>query len=219
VFYLVRHGETMWNRTGRQQGHHDSPLTDTGIEQARAVGRVLRHAIPDIHAACIETSPLGRARQTSVILAEVIGLDLDAVVVTPLLVEHHLGGWEGLTRAEIDIQYPGARQEREARKWNYVVPGGESYALVAARARQWLASTRHADITIAVTHEMISRTIQGVYGRLTVEETLARSHRQDRIYRLHAGRVDEMSCQVQPLPSPASDEQRMSVSDGEQPGR
>jgi probable phosphoglycerate mutase len=180
-------------------------LTDTGIEQARAAGRVLRHAIREIQAACIETSPLGRARQTAVILAEVMGLDLNAVVVASLLVEHHLGGWEGLTRGEIDAQYPGARQEREAHKWDYVVPGGESYARVAARARRWLASPRHAEITIAVTHEMISRTIQGAYAELTVDETLARSHRQDRIYCLHAGRVDELSCQAQPRPRPASD--------------
>ena len=198
MIYLVQHGETTWNRTGRQQGHHDSPLTDTGIAQARAAGRVLRHAIREIQAACIETSPLGRARQTALLLAEVIGLDLDAVVVAPLLVEHHLGDWEGLTRVEIDAQYPGARQEREAHKWDYVVPGGESYARVAARARQWLASPRHAEITIAVTHEMISRTIQGAYAALTVDEALAQSHRQDRIYCLHAGRVDEISCQAQP---------------------
>jgi len=198
VIHLVRHGETTWNRSGRQQGHHDSPLTDTGIEQARAAGRVLRRGIRDSQAACIETSPLGRARQTAVILAEVLGLDLDAVVIAPLLVEHHLGGWEGLTRVEIDAQYPGARQEREKDKWDYVVPGGESYVRVAARARRWLASPRHAEITIAVTHEMISRTIQGAYAELTVDETLARSHRQDRIYRLHAGRVEEISCQAQP---------------------
>jgi len=78
------------------------------------------------------------------------------------------------------------------------VPGGESYARVAARARRWLVSPRHTEITIAVTLEMISRTIQGAYAELTEDETLARSHRQDRIYRLHAGRVEEISCQAQP---------------------
>ena len=66
VIYLVRHGETTWNRVGRQQGHDDSPLTETGIEQARAAGRVLQRAIPDIHSVCIETSPLGgHARRPS----------------------------------------------------------------------------------------------------------------------------------------------------------
>ena len=131
MIYLVRHGETTWNRVGRQQGHNDSPLTELGIEQARAAGRMLQRAIPDIHNVCIETSPLGRARQTALILSEILGLDPNAILVTPLLIEHHLGNWQGLTHAEIDARYPGALQAREEHKWDYVVPGGESYAFVA----------------------------------------------------------------------------------------
>ena len=194
MIYLVRHGETTWNRVGRQQGHNDSPLTELGIEQARAAGRVLQRAIPDIHNVCIETSPLGRARQTALIISEVLGLDPNEILVAPLLIEHHLGNWQGLTHAEIDARYPGALQAREEHKWDYLVPGGESYALVAERAKQWLASKRHTSITIAVTHAIISRTIQGAYGGLTSSETVARSHRQDCIYRLHTGRVEEISC-------------------------
>jgi 2,3-bisphosphoglycerate-dependent phosphoglycerate mutase len=196
VIYLMRHGETTWNRVGRQQGHNDSPLTETGIEQAQAAGRLLQRAIPDIHNVCVETSPLGRARQTALIVGEILGLDPNVILVAPLLIEHHLGNWQGLTHAEIDARYPGALQAREEHKWDYVVPGGESYALVAERAKQWLASKRHAPITIAVTHAIISRTIQGAYGGFTPSETVARSHRQDRIYRLHASRVEEMSCNV-----------------------
>jgi broad specificity phosphatase PhoE len=79
-------------------------------------------------------------------------------------------------------------------KWTYVVPGGESYSLIDIRARQWLANKRHALVTIAVTHEMLSRTIQGAYGGLTPTETLGLSHRQDRIYWLHAGQIGELSC-------------------------
>lgn len=195
MIYLVRHGETTWNRVGRQQGHNDSPLTELGIEQARAAGRKLQRLIPDIYNVCIETSPLGRARQTAIILSEVLGLDPNEILVAPLLIEHHLGNWQGLTHSEIDARDPGALQAREERKWDYVVPGGESYALVADRAKQWLASKRHAPITIAVTHAIISRTLQGAYGGFTPSETVARSHRQDRIYRLHAGRVEEMSCE------------------------
>jgi 2,3-bisphosphoglycerate-dependent phosphoglycerate mutase len=195
VIYLVRHGETTWNRVGRQQGHDDSPLTETGIEQALAAGRMLQRTIPDIHSICIETSPLGRARQTALIISEILGFDPNAILVTPLLIEHHLGCWQGLTHAEIDARYPGAWQAREQNKWDYVVPGGESYVLVAERAKQWLAKKRHAPITIAVTHAIISRTIQGAYGGFTPLETVARSHRQDRVYRLHAGAVEELSCE------------------------
>lgn len=80
------------------------------------------------------------------------------------------------------------------------MPGGESYALVSRRARRWPTSQRHAAITIAVTHEAISRTIQGAYTAMPVDETLARSHRQDQIYRLYDGRIDEILCEPQPLP-------------------
>ena len=38
TIYLVRHGETEWNREGRMQGNLDSPLTERGEDQARRVG-------------------------------------------------------------------------------------------------------------------------------------------------------------------------------------
>jgi probable phosphoglycerate mutase len=192
MIYLVRHGETIWNREGRQQGHFDSPLTPTGIAQAQEAGQVLRHLLPVGAPLCIETSPLGRARQTAEILCSALGLSANALVVAPLLIEHHLGVWQGLTHAEIDVQYPGARQARKADKWHYVVPDGESYALVDRRVRQWLAQRRHASVTIAVTHAMCSRTLQGAYGGFSPTETLNRSHRQDRLYWLHDGQVDEI---------------------------
>ena len=106
--------------------------------------------------------------------------------------EHKLGVWEGLTYAEIDRRYPGMRQEREANKWSYVIEGGESYALASERARQWLA-TCTAPLTIAVTHEMMSRAIQGAYAALPPQETLGRSHRHDQLYRLHDGKIAEVS--------------------------
>src|SRR5258708_5093926 len=105
--YLMRHGEITWNRVGRQQGHLDSPLTPRGIQQARAAGRALRRALPDIRPVCIETSPLGRARQTATIPCEELGLDESGLLVAPLLIESNFGPWQGLTHAEIDAQYPG----------------------------------------------------------------------------------------------------------------
>jgi broad specificity phosphatase PhoE len=82
--------------------------------------------------------------------------------------------WQGLTYAEIDDRFPGARQSREADKWRYAIDGGESYASASERAKHWLAGCT-APLTVAVTHEMMSRSIQGAYAGLSSDDILARS--------------------------------------------
>jgi probable phosphoglycerate mutase len=60
---LVRHGETEWNRVRRYQGWSDSPLTERGIAQAQAIGRLLSTLAGTISAELV-ASPIGRARHT-----------------------------------------------------------------------------------------------------------------------------------------------------------
>jgi probable phosphoglycerate mutase len=68
TIFLVRHGETEWNRARRYQGWSDSALTEDGVAQAEAIGRRLR-AVPEAAAAEIVASPTGRARRTAEIIA------------------------------------------------------------------------------------------------------------------------------------------------------
>src|SRR5436190_15534945 len=63
---MVRHGETDWNREDRFQGHSDPPLNDRGRSQARA----LAQALGGLEAAALYSSPLARAHETAIILAE-----------------------------------------------------------------------------------------------------------------------------------------------------
>ena len=191
VIFLVRHGQTVWNWEGRQQGRLDSPLTAKGVEQALTIGRALHRVLPRVDDVTIETSPLGRAKRTAELICEEMCLAADAMVVSPLLIEHNLGVWQGLTFEEIDRRYPGQRNHREADKWNYRVTDGESYALVHDRACRWLRGCTAA-ATITITHEMISRTIQGAYLSLSPNETLARSHRHGLIYCLRDGKITEI---------------------------
>jgi len=72
---LVRHGETRWNVEQRIQGQGDSPLTEAGIEQARAIGRRLARE----HFDRLVASDLGRAMQTA---SEIGALTRHAVVPT-----------------------------------------------------------------------------------------------------------------------------------------
>jgi probable phosphoglycerate mutase len=96
IFYLVRHGETEWNATGRWQGHADVPLNDVGYAQARRLAERFRSEGMRFDA--IYSSDLARAWETALPCAEVLGLD---VVAMPALREIDVGSWSGLTGAEV----------------------------------------------------------------------------------------------------------------------
>jgi len=196
MIYVVRHGETIWNRARRRQGHDDSPLTLRGIQQAMAFGERLRHAVGvNIQELAIVSSPLGRARQTASIICESMGLDPnDALSFDPLLAEHNFGAWEGLKDEEIELRFPGALEQRRGDPWNYLVPEGERYADLFERASRWLGQPRPRRITVAVTHAMTSRALRGAYLELSRREMQELLHTQDRIFRLDAGRVSELLC-------------------------
>lgn len=96
---LVRHGQSEWNAAGRWQGQADPPLSDLGREQAyRAAQRV---GSVDL----IACSDLERAADTAMVISEMLGIG--PVVVDDRLRERDAGAYSGLTRAEIDEQFPG----------------------------------------------------------------------------------------------------------------
>jgi probable phosphoglycerate mutase len=96
---LVRHGQSEWNLTGRWQGQTDPPLTDLGRTQAHSAAR----ALGTVDA--IWASDLQRAAETAMIISGELGVG--PVVLDPDLRERNAGEWQGLTRAQIDEQYPG----------------------------------------------------------------------------------------------------------------
>jgi probable phosphoglycerate mutase len=96
VFYLIRHGETDWNLSGRWQGHADVPLNALGQAQARRLAERLRRE--SLRPDAIYSSDLLRAWAT----AETIGAELGIVPQPlPALREIDVGAWSGLNRAEV----------------------------------------------------------------------------------------------------------------------
>ena len=147
---LVRHGETAMTQQGRYSGRGDVPRAAAGPGQARAAGgRVAgsRRAV-----AAVVTSPLGRCVRTAeIIAAEVGGVD---VTVLPDLIECDFGDWEGLTFAEVQDRWPA-----EISAWldspAVAPPGGESFDVVAKRARSAVATVLRSypgSVVVVVSH-------------------------------------------------------------------
>ncbi|HMB77882.1 MAG TPA: histidine phosphatase family protein [Kiloniellaceae bacterium] len=189
MIYLLRHGETLWNRQGRLQGQQDSPLTARGVAQARANGRRLRQGIGDPAAWSIVSSPLGRCWQTAVLVAESLGLDPDSIRFDARLMEIGYGVWEGLTFEEIRARYPTLWRARQEDRWHFSVPGGESYAALAARATAWLADCDPAARLIAISHGGTGRVLRGHCGALPAAETVALTSDHGAIHLLTAERT------------------------------
>ncbi|MGH3586481.1 MAG: histidine phosphatase family protein, partial [Pseudonocardia sp.] len=123
---LLRHGQTDHNVAGRMQGHHDSKLTEVGVEQAVHVAPEIARLAPDR----LISSDLRRAVDTADVVAAACGRP---VKLDPRLRETHLGEWQGRTVAEIEASWPGAIATwRSDPAW--APPGGESRIEVVRRS-------------------------------------------------------------------------------------
>jgi broad specificity phosphatase PhoE len=96
---LVRHGQSTWNESGRWQGQADPPLTDLGRHQASMAAK----SIGMVDA--IMCSTLERATVTAEIISAALGIG--PLLELPGLIERNAGEWEGMTRSEIERDYPG----------------------------------------------------------------------------------------------------------------
>jgi len=97
--YIVRHGETDWNREGIYQGHTDTPLNEDGRKTAERLG----HTLSKIKISCIYSSDLLRARET----AEIINRFLNVpVCYTQDLRELNFGDWTGISIWEMEEKDP-----------------------------------------------------------------------------------------------------------------
>jgi probable phosphoglycerate mutase len=142
---VVRHGQTEWNIAGIRQGHLDSPLTDRGVAQAKALARRLsRESFSALY-----SSDLGRAVGTARTIAAVTGHE---VITDPRLRERNLGIFQGLTGEQLKEKFPEQYRLHRTLGAEYVIPGGESVQQQVARNVECLSAiaTNHPGQTIVV---------------------------------------------------------------------
>ena len=166
---LIRHGETIWNREGRIQGHLDSALTPEGIAQAEACARRLRtETIEHVIA-----SDLPRVRRTAEILNAAMN---HPIRHEPALRERCYGIGEGKTYAELDSVHPELFSRTRSTDPDFVMEGGESRRQFHQRittALEQIAEEHAGKRILVVTHGGVL----GVIYRWLNELPIASAHK------------------------------------------
>lgn len=186
--FLVRHGETDWNREGRLQGAQDIPLNALGREQAvEAAGR-LRDLVKGYDGLDFIASPMERARETMEILRFQLGLPPKDYRSDERLKELTFGEWEGFTWREVRKAERELALMRERDKWSFVPPGGgESYKMLAERVRPVLAGITRE--TVLVSHGGVARAVLALVGEVSPGEAAMVDIWQGKILMIEPGKA------------------------------
>lgn len=138
--YILRHGETNWNRQRLLQGKSDIPLNEKGRELARETAEGMKHISFDL----VFTSPLERARETARIVINGRNVPF---ITDERITEIGFGEMESKPwRKEEDFQGDDNIYQFFHHPENYVPPrGGESLTHLAKRTADFLYDICHRE--------------------------------------------------------------------------
>lgn len=144
ILYLIRHGETDWNREGKLQGRADIMLNENG----RRAARLTREGLKDVPFDVAFTSPLKRAKETAEIILE--GRDIE-IIEDERIIEICFGKYEGTKTSEADENIEHFLYRPEYYK---ACEHGESLEELFEREREFLeelcADPKYQDSTILI---------------------------------------------------------------------
>jgi probable phosphoglycerate mutase len=195
TIYYIRHGETAWNAEGRLQGAQDTSINDLGRKQATHAGGILADLFAldgrSEQALAYVASPLGRARSTMELVRGALRLPPGDYSIDDRLREIGYGDWEGSTLAQMQARDPELFARRQVDKWTVSPPGGETYASVQIRVRNWYDQVL-VD-TVAVAHGGTARALMVALGIETPASAADLTIEQGAVYVFHDGGLRKYS--------------------------
>ncbi|MGD0232468.1 MAG: histidine phosphatase family protein [Syntrophorhabdales bacterium] len=150
--YIVRHGETQWNKEEVFRGRKDIPLNEAGKKQAEGAGAYFSGR----PVSRIVSSPLTRATQTAEAISGTTGVPIEKMEE---FTDINFGIWEGLPLREVEERYPSDLTLWKKSPEKLRIEGGESLAMVRERISGGfakLASGEEGAIAV-VTHRVICK--------------------------------------------------------------
>ncbi|MDC2867697.1 MULTISPECIES: phosphoserine phosphatase 1 [unclassified Bacillus (in: firmicutes)] len=165
MVYITRHGETEWNVEKRMQGRKNSNLTETGILQAKQLGKRMK----DIPLEVIYSSPSGRAMHT----AQLIKGDRDIpIVADEHLYEIDMGVWEGHTQVELQEKYPKEFDLFWNAPHQYETKSGESFydaRIRVLKGLEYILKKHEGESVLLVSHAITSLLMMGHFEQRLIE--------------------------------------------------
>jgi broad specificity phosphatase PhoE len=158
--YLVRHGETEFNRLGVFRGRYEVDLNERGRKQAEEIaGALAAEGIGALYA-----GPLSRTRETAEIIARRLGLEC---ATDEGFNNIRLGEWQGVPKETVRRDYPDAWRQWQTAPEHLLVPGGETVEDVKRRAyariKAILAAPASKPVIAIVTHRSVMKVLAAAF--------------------------------------------------------
>lgn len=164
--FVIRHGETDFNKNGKYLGRIDIPLNSVGIAQSKQVAQ----KVGSLNIQVICCSPLKRAKET----ADFIKLKNNCeIIIDNHFIERSVGVYEGLTKDEAKNKYPNLYAQNITRVFNGAPPGGETINAVIGRVFVGLDEIKNQNKfsnILIVTHGFVAKVINKYFDSKITEQ-------------------------------------------------
>lgn len=184
--YILRHGETEWNASGRMQGRLHSPLTAKGIAQAHVQRRILEAV--DLKGFEVISSPQTRALHTAV---EIFSQSRPQIRTDAQLCEIDVGSWQGRVRDELQIEGDPKVTVDGPLAFYEQAEGGEGFAALRRRCEGFLGAL--SGPSVLITHGITSRMLRVVALGLPTSAMVDLPGGQGIVFHLNEGRQAVLS--------------------------
>jgi 2,3-bisphosphoglycerate-dependent phosphoglycerate mutase len=175
LLVLVRHGESEWNKLNLFTGWRDPDLTETGIEEAKHAGKLIRET--GIRFDIAYTSALVRAQNTLKLILEELGQTDLETIRDQALNERDYGDLAGLNKDDARKKWGEEQVHVWRRSYDVPPPGGESLKDTAARTLPYYEEKIWPDLqagknVLVAAHGNSLRSIVMKLDQLSQEEVL-----------------------------------------------
>lgn len=165
--YVIRHGETEWNKKGMLQGWKNSNLTNDGIKAAENLRDSFKEKGLIFDA--VYTSTQQRAIDTAKIILE--GQDIEIIKMDDLK-ELGFGKWDGMLLSDVHKEHEEAYNNYMYKPELYEpTSGGESFEVFFKRVSRSLNDIidRDEENVLIVTHGVTIKSIIAIAEKIDIE--------------------------------------------------